>query len=47
MPNIPEIQAMWGPAGANLQLLTSGQVTPEKCAEMTVEQIKQGISQQK
>ena len=47
MPNIPAIQAMWGPAGANLQLLTSGKVTPKECAETTVKQIEQGIAQQK
>ncbi|WP_300347072.1 maltose ABC transporter substrate-binding protein [Clostridium sp.] len=47
MPNIPAIQAMWGPAGANLQLLTSGKETPQQCAETTVKQIEQGIAQQK
>lgn len=47
MPNIPEVQAMWQPAGNNLTLLTSGKITPEECGKNIVEQIKQGIEQQK
>lgn len=47
MPNIPEVQAMWGPAGDNLRLLMNEQLSPEECANMTVEQIKEGIAQQK
>ncbi|GKU25725.1 maltose ABC transporter substrate-binding protein [Clostridium folliculivorans] len=47
MPNIPEIQAMWTPGANNLQLLTAGKVDAKKAADTTVEQIKQGIAQQK
>lgn len=47
MPNIPEVQAMWAPAGDNLRLLMNEQLSPEECANMTVEQIKEGIAQQK
>ncbi|MGL4911016.1 MAG: maltose ABC transporter substrate-binding protein [Romboutsia sp.] len=47
MPNIPEVQAMWGPAGENIRLLMTEQLTPQECAKMTVDQIKEGISQQK
>lgn len=47
MPNIPEVQAMWEPAGNNLTLLTSGKITPAECGKNMVEQIKQGIAQQK
>ncbi|QAA34207.1 maltose ABC transporter substrate-binding protein [Clostridium manihotivorum] len=47
MPNIPEVQAMWTPGGNNLQLLTAGKEDAKKAADTTVEQIKQGIAQQK
>lgn len=47
MPNIPEVQAMWEPAGNNLILLTSGKITPQECGKLMDEQIKQGIAQQK
>lgn len=47
MPNIPEVQAMWGPAGENIRLLMTNQLSPEECAKLTVDQIKEGISQQK
>ncbi|WP_072896564.1 extracellular solute-binding protein [Clostridium fallax] len=47
MPNIPEVQAMWQPAADNLKLLTSGQIDAKQCADNIVEQIKQGIAQQK
>jgi arabinogalactan oligomer/maltooligosaccharide transport system substrate-binding protein len=47
MPNIPEVQAMWAPAGDNLRLLMNEKLSPEECANMTVEQIKEGIAQQK
>lgn len=47
MPNIPEVQAMWGPAGENIRLLMNNQLSPEECAKLTVDQIKEGISQQK
>lgn len=46
MPNIKEVQAMWGPAGDNLKLLTSGKQTPADTAKNIVEQIKTGIAQQ-
>ncbi|GIM27447.1 maltose ABC transporter substrate-binding protein [Clostridium polyendosporum] len=47
MPNIPEVQTMWGPGGANLTLLTANKVDAKKAADTTVEQIKQSIAQQK
>ncbi len=47
MPNIPEVQAMWGPAGSNLALLITGELTPEEAGKAVVEQIKEGIAQQK
>lgn len=47
MPNIPEVQAMWIPAGENIRLLMTNQLSPKECADTTVEQIKQGIAQQK
>lgn len=47
MPNIPEVQAMWGPAGENIRLMMTNQLSPKECAELTVKQIEEGISQQK
>lgn len=47
MPNIPQMQAVWGPAGNNLQLLTAGKTTPEKAAEQILKQVEEGIAQQK
>lgn len=46
MPNIPEMQAVWTPAGNALQLVTSGKATPDKAADDMVNQIKQGIATQ-
>lgn len=46
MPNIPEIMAMWGPAGNGLKQLTTG-TDPKEVGEQIVNQIKEGISQQK
>lgn len=46
MPNIPEVQAMWGPGGANIALLLQGQLSPQEAADLTVNQIKEGIAQQ-
>ncbi|WAM33675.1 sugar ABC transporter substrate-binding protein [Caldicellulosiruptor morganii] len=45
MPNIPEMQAVWGPAGNTLSLVTTGKATPKQAAEAMVKQIKQGIAQ--
>ncbi len=47
MPNIPEVQAMWGPAGENIRLLITEQLSPKECADLTVKQIEEGIAQQK
>lgn len=47
MPNVPEIQAMWTPAGTNISLMIQGQQTAQEAADKTVEQIKEGIAQQK
>lgn len=46
MPNIPEVQAVWTPAGNALQLVTSGKASPDKAADDMVNQIKQGIATQ-
>ncbi|MPQ44522.1 maltose ABC transporter substrate-binding protein [Clostridium tarantellae] len=47
MPNIPEVQAMWTPGAENIKLLLAGQLSPKEAADKTVEQIKEGIAQQK
>lgn len=46
MPNIPQMAAVWGPAGNTLQLITSGKVPVDKAADDMVNQIKQGIATQ-
>ncbi|MCX7884524.1 MAG: maltose ABC transporter substrate-binding protein [Caloramator sp.] len=46
MPNIPEMAAVWKPAGDNLTLLTAGKSKPDAVAKNIVEQVKQGIAQQ-
>jgi len=46
MPNIPEIQAMWTPAGNNLKLLTQGKSSPDKAAKDIADQIAKGIATQ-
>lgn len=46
MPNIPEMAAVWKPAGDNLTLLTSGKSKPDAVAKNIVDQVKQGIAQQ-
>jgi len=45
MPNIPEMGAVWNPAGNALSLVTTGKATPKQAAEAMVRQIKQGIAQ--
>ncbi|MBU3108790.1 sugar ABC transporter substrate-binding protein [Clostridium gasigenes] len=47
MPNIPEVQAMWTPAGDNIKLMNAGQLDVKTCGENIVNQIKEGISQLK
>ena len=47
MPNIPAVQTMWKPGEENLKLLTSGKIDAKKCAELIVNQMKEGITQQK
>lgn len=46
MPNIPEVQAMWGPGANALKAVTAGQLTPQKAAEQLVVQVKDGIAKQ-
>lgn len=46
MPNIPEMAAVWKPAGDNLTLLTAGKSKPDAVAKNIVDQVKQGITQQ-
>ncbi|SFE53421.1 arabinogalactan oligomer / maltooligosaccharide transport system substrate-binding protein [Thermoanaerobacter thermohydrosulfuricus] len=46
MPNIPQMAAVWTPAGNALQLITSGKVPVDKAADDMVNQIKQGIATQ-
>jgi len=45
MPNIPEMSAVWIPAGNALSLITTGKATPKQAADAMVKQIKQGIAQ--
>lgn len=47
MPNIPEMNAVWTPAGNNLTLLTQGKQDAAKTAQLLVDQINQGVAQQK
>lgn len=47
MPNIPEVQAMWAPAGDGLKQLTTSGADAKTVAAQIVNQIKEGISQQK
>jgi arabinogalactan oligomer/maltooligosaccharide transport system substrate-binding protein len=42
MPNIPEMQAVWAPAGNALTLVTSNKQQPQTAAQKMVDQIKQG-----
>lgn len=46
MPNIPEVQTMWEPGANNIKLMVSGELTPKKAADATVEQIKSAIELQ-
>ncbi|MFW2490333.1 sugar ABC transporter substrate-binding protein [Clostridium chromiireducens] len=46
MPNIPEMQAVWTPAGNMLTAMTAGQQDPKTTGEEIVKQIKEGIAQQ-
>lgn len=43
MPNIPEMNTVWGPAGNNLKLIVQGKISSAKAAEEMVKQIKDGI----
>lgn len=47
MPNISEVQAMWGPGGDGIKALVSGQLDAKACGDQVVAQIKEGIAQQK
>ena len=46
MPNIPEMGAVWTPAGAVLQLLVKGELTAREAAVQMTNQIAKAISQQ-
>lgn len=46
MPNIPEMGAVWTPAGSVLQLLVKGELTPREAAVQMTNQIAKAISQQ-
>lgn len=47
MPNIPEVQAMWGPGASKIKLLITEQLSAKECADLTVKQMEEGIAQQK
>ncbi|WP_244834928.1 maltose ABC transporter substrate-binding protein [Clostridium sp. BJN0001] len=47
MPNISEVQAMWGPGEDGIKALVSGQLDAQACGDQIVAQIKEGIAQQK
>lgn len=43
MPNIPEMQSVWGPGEQNIKLMLIGQLTPEEAAKNTVNEIRENI----
>ncbi len=47
MPNIPQMPAVWTPAGNALTLITSGKATPQAAADQLVQNIKEQIASQK
>lgn len=47
MPNIPEMSEAWKPVSDNLTLVTSGKLTPIDAGKQIVDQITQGIAEQK
>lgn len=47
MPNIPEVQAMWTPAGDNIKSMNSAKIDAKTCGENIVKQIQEGIAQLK
>lgn len=47
MPNIPEVQAMWTPGADALKALTSGTMDPKAAGAQIVQQVTEGIAQQK
>lgn len=44
MPNVPAMQAVWGPAGNALGFITKGSETPQVAAQNMLKQIRQGVS---
>lgn len=47
LPNVPEMQQVWGPAANNIKLILTGKATPQSAAANMVKQIKAGIAQLK
>jgi len=47
MPNIPQMPAVWTPAGNALTLITSGKATPKAAADQLVQNVKDQIASQK
>lgn len=47
MPNIPEMQAVWTPAGNVLTAMNAGTVDPKAAGDQLVAAIKEGIAQMK
>lgn len=43
MPNVPEMQAVWGPFAQMMTLIAEGRVQPKEAADTAVQQIKDGI----
>jgi len=44
MPNIPEMDAVWGPGGDTLKLVTTGKLAPDAAAKQMLENINKGIA---
>lgn len=45
LPNVPQMQQVWGPAANNIDLVLTGKETPAIAATTMVTQIKKGIAQ--
>jgi arabinogalactan oligomer/maltooligosaccharide transport system substrate-binding protein len=46
MPNIPEMQSVWGPMGSALTALWNGDVAPKEALDQGVQQVKDAIASQ-
>jgi arabinogalactan oligomer / maltooligosaccharide transport system substrate-binding protein len=46
MPNIPEMQTVWGPMGTALVAIWNGDQAPKEALEAATQQIKDAIESQ-